>query len=154
MKNQHSNEDLRNILLWGLVIVSILFAVYAIYDNYSYDESVKKQMIADKAEEPAAFAAPAAKPEGNEQINNKASPLPEKTQEEMVKETWAAAERDNAEIDKAQDDVLEDFRKKSVKHLISNGAGNYKVDTFILKNGDSVTCITSVSDFGKAVDCH
>lgn len=70
--------------------------------------------------------------------------------DEALKQADAA----NAEIDKALDDVIDDYKKQAVKHFTSNGGSNIKVDTFILKNGKTVHCKTSITDAGKAVDCN
>ena len=59
----------------------------------------------------------------------------------------------NREIDAAQDSVLEEYRRKAVKHSSTSGAGA-KVDTFLMKGGSIVICKTTVTNGGKAVDCH
>lgn len=59
----------------------------------------------------------------------------------------------NREIDRAQDGVIDDYRRKAERHLISAGPGP-RVDTFVMKNGSIVICKTTITNGGKAVDCH
>lgn len=75
----------------------------------------------------------------------------EKVEANRVREE--SVDRQNKEIDNAQDDLLNDYKKKSVKHYVSAGAGA-RVDSFTMKNGKVIICKTTVSDFGKAVDCN
>jgi len=56
-------------------------------------------------------------------------------------------------IDQAQDDVLKDYERRAVKHIVATGPGP-RVDTFVLKDGRIVLCKTTITNGGKAVDCH
>lgn len=62
-------------------------------------------------------------------------------------------DRMNREIDAAQNAVLEEYRRKAVEHTFTTGAG-IRVDQFVMKSGEIVHCKTSISDYGKAVDCN
>lgn len=63
-------------------------------------------------------------------------------------------DRDNAEIDNAQNQVISDFRKRAIRTYATTGAGNVRVEAFVLKGGRTVYCSTIIGDSGKAVDCH
>jgi len=58
------------------------------------------------------------------------------------------------EIDRAQDDVLSEYRRKAVKHFTTRPGPGPRIDTFVMKNGNVIRCKTSVSDGGRAVDCR
>lgn len=147
MKNSSlSAEDKTIIFSLVVLLIAVLFAVYAVYDNHKYEESLKKEVEAVVAA-PAVEAPP---PPYEAEVQA----TPKKSYEESVKEAWAEADKANAIIDNAQDEILSDYKKQAVEHIVSNGAGRAKVDTFILKNGKTVSCVTTVSDYGKAVDCH
>lgn len=74
---------------------------------------------------------------------------------EMSRQTaLEGVDKMNAEIDAAQDDVISKYRKQSVRTYLANGAGNVKVEAFVLKNGSTIFCKTIITNAGKAVDCH
>ena len=58
----------------------------------------------------------------------------------------------NKQIDQALDDVIDEYKRKSVSHKIFNGPGP-RVDQFVMKDGSVVYCKTTVTDGGRAVDC-
>lgn len=59
----------------------------------------------------------------------------------------------NKEIDQALNGVIDEYKRKAVKHKIVSGSGP-RVDVFVMKDGTIVSCKTTVTDAGKAVDCH
>jgi hypothetical protein len=59
----------------------------------------------------------------------------------------------NKEIDDAINDVMDEYKQKAVKHSVLTGPGP-RVDMFIMKNGTVVYCKTTITNAGKAVDCH
>lgn len=151
MKNSSlSAEDKTIVFFIVLFIVAALFAIYAIYDNQKHEESLKKEAEAVVAAPVVEAPPPPYEFEAQETINS----MPKKSYEESVKDAWAEADKANAIIDNAQDEILRDYKKQAVEHIVSNRAGRAKVDTFILKNGKTVSCITTASDYGKAIDCH
>ena len=74
--------------------------------------------------------------------------------EQKREEALKRAEEANREIDAAQDAVIDEYRKQAVDHFSTTGAGHIKVETFVMKDGKSVICTTTIRDGGKAVDCR
>lgn len=74
-------------------------------------------------------------------------------EESAPKRQQDALDRMNREIDEAQNDVLEEYRRKAVRHEFTTGPG-FRLDQFQMPSGRLVHCKTSISDYGKAVDCN
>lgn len=65
----------------------------------------------------------------------------------------AEAEAANAAFDATQQAGSAEYEKQAVRHIRSiPGAGN-RYDTYVMKDGTTHTCRTSVTDAGRAVDC-
>jgi hypothetical protein len=73
--------------------------------------------------------------------------------EASVSKAWEDAYEANKDIDRALDEILNDYKKKAVRHYVTAGGSGAKVDVFILESGETVYCKTSISDGGRAVDC-
>lgn len=145
--NTANHRNLYLALLLTLTFIAIFLLAYVTYDNYRYSKN--QEILTKEGALKAADAVP------YNDVNTSAKEAkPIKSHEDMVKEAWASVNSMNLEIDAAQDEVLNDFKKQAVEHFVSNGAGRVKVDTFILKNGEMKICTTTISDQGKAIDCH
>ena len=69
-------------------------------------------------------------------------------------ELRAQAERNNAEIDKGLNSVLDDYKKNARSHITSVPGAGIRVDVFEMKDGNIHTCRTSIKNNAKAVDCN
>ncbi|MDO9422167.1 MAG: hypothetical protein Q7T66_16015 [Herminiimonas sp.] len=68
-------------------------------------------------------------------------------------ELRAEAEAANAAFDATQRAGSTEYEKKAVRHIRSvPGVGN-RYDTYVMKDGTTHTCRTSITDAGRAVDC-
>lgn len=79
--------------------------------------------------------------------------LERKVTRESASEIRRSVERDNKMIDEAQDAVINDHKKKAVKHYIDT-SGHSRIDLFTMKDGRIVTCTTTVANGEKAVSCR
>lgn len=72
-----------------------------------------------------------------------------------IRKEWESKQLDmmNAEIDKALEKGLNDYRRKAVKHTVLSGPGP-RVDQFVMRDGSIVHCVTTVKNAGKAVSCR
>lgn len=58
----------------------------------------------------------------------------------------------NREIDDALNGVIDEYRKKAVRHRVDAGPGP-RIDIFEMKDGTVVYCTTTITNAGKAVSC-
>lgn len=139
-----------------VIFLALIFFSYYIYSNFfqshGYDfEQHQLELVQD--------AAPAIE-EVVPDAEHEYAPQPEviepprKSPEQIIRDAWAEADRINAAVDKAQNDLLDDFRSRAVKRYVANGAGNVMVETFVMPDGETVMCTTIVGNMGKSVDCE
>jgi hypothetical protein len=81
-----------------------------------------------------------------------AQPSDGKSYEQSVADAWKDAERGNREADKAMDDMIESYRRRSVSSSTSSGVGS-RVDTFHMPSGEIVFCRTTVRNGARATTC-
>lgn len=60
----------------------------------------------------------------------------------------------NAEIDRGQNELLNEYRRKAVRSRRANGAGNVMVEAFEMPDESVVYCRTTITNGGKAVSCR
>jgi hypothetical protein len=73
---------------------------------------------------------------------------------ELIREgDLARLDEMNRQIDKALDGVIDEYKRKAVRHRVSGGPGP-RIDVFEMKDGSIVYCKTTVTDAGKAVSCE
>lgn len=127
------------------------FVKSALYDTKSYLEAITKSGRRDKFQWQLS-------------ADERGCPLDEidrtisiRRERDLGDQKKAALEKSidqmNREIDAAQDAVIDEYRRKAVKHL-SDASGHVKVDTFVMKGGNIVICKTTVTNAGKAVSCN
>lgn len=59
----------------------------------------------------------------------------------------------NKKIDSALDGVIDEYKRKAVRHTLLGGPGA-RVDAFEMKDGSTVFCKTTITNAGKAVSCN
>jgi len=70
-----------------------------------------------------------------------------------VAEAWADAEKSNKELDAAQEEMMADLKKKAVRHNRLPAGAGAKVESFEMRDGSVITCKTTVTNAGRAIDC-
>ena len=71
-----------------------------------------------------------------------------------IAEAWADAEKSSRELDAAQDEMMADYKKRAVRHVQLPAGPGAKYESFEMKDGSLITCRTSVTNAGRAIDCR
>jgi hypothetical protein len=74
--------------------------------------------------------------------------------EQGVARAWREAEQANREIDRAQEQMLEDYKRRAVSSDTTVLGSGSRVDTFFMPGGKVVMCRTSVRNNARATSCN